>query len=336
MSTSNEKTSNDSRLVVSIINYLGDKLRSDDLNQDSKESLEIAIQCLESAFNVSSSDTHLLLSKTLQEIFNEVAEKEPAKDGEASYRDKEEAERLKNEGNDLMKQEKYEDALKNYTKAIQLDCKNPVYFCNRAAAYSKLNNHVFALEDCQRAIEIDPSYSKAYGRMGLAYASLNDHAKAKEFYKKAIELDPNNESFRNNLKIAEEKAIEMQRENPLGSLLSNMNLESIMQNPAIMNFAQRMMSNEGGAANVFSQMMGTFGGPPSGNAPASEPAGFGNASTTENSSSNPQSEELPDLTPFFRAGQQFVEQMQSTNPELIESLRSQFNNMNGSNRNNQE
>lgn len=53
------------------------------------------------------------------------------KDSEASYRDKEEAERLKNEGNDLMKQEKYEDALKNYTKAIQLDCKNPVYFCNR-------------------------------------------------------------------------------------------------------------------------------------------------------------------------------------------------------------
>lgn len=45
--------------------------------------------------------------------------------------DKEEAERLKNEGNDLMKQERYEDALKNYTKAIQLDCKNPVYFCNR-------------------------------------------------------------------------------------------------------------------------------------------------------------------------------------------------------------
>lgn len=53
------------------------------------------------------------------------------KDTEASYSDKEEAERLKNEGNDLMKREKYEDALKNYTKAIQLDCKNPVYFCNR-------------------------------------------------------------------------------------------------------------------------------------------------------------------------------------------------------------
>ena len=45
-------------------------------------------------------------------------------------------------------------------------------------------------------------------RTGLAYASLNDHAKAKQFYEKAIKLGPYNESFRNNLRIAEEKALE--------------------------------------------------------------------------------------------------------------------------------
>jgi len=327
--------SNTDRLVVSIVHFLGEQLRSDTLNNDSKESLEIAIQCLESAFNVSSSDTHLMVSKSLQDIFDEVANKEPiaSKDNEASYMDKEEAERLKNEGNDLMKQERYEDALKNYTKAIQLDCKNPVYFCNRAAAYSKLNNHVFALEDCQRAIEIDPTYSKAYGRMGLAYASLNDHAKAKQFYEKAIELDPHNESFRNNLRIAEEKARELQRENPLGSLLNNMNIDSLMQNPAIMSFAQRMMSNESGANNLFSSMMNSFGGA----AEQSSTTGQNPSSTAanDNFSSNPDPDSnpasgagLPDLTPFFRAGQQFVEQMQQSNPDLIEQLRNQFNNMN--------
>jgi len=336
--------SNTERLVVSIVHFLGEQLRSESLTNDSKESLEIAIQCLESAFNVSSSDTHLMVSKSLQEIFDEVANGEPAasKDAEASYRDKEEAERLKNEGNDLMKREKYEDALKNYTKAIQLDCKNPVYFCNRAAAYSKLNNHVFALEDCQRAIEIDPTYSKAYGRMGLAYASLNDHLKAKQFYEKAIELDPHNESFRNNLRIAEEKAQEQQRENPFGSILNNMNLDSIMTNPAIMNFAQRMMSNEAGTQNLFSSMMNSFGA-------ATGENNANNSNSTPNSApsmnyppSNDQQpgeagagqQGLPDLTPFFRAGQQFVEQMQQSNPELIESLKNQFNNMNRDGQNN--
>ena len=86
-----------------------------------------------------------------------------------SAADKEEAERLKTEGNNLMRTEKFVDALEMYSKAIELDGGNPVFYCNRAAAHSKMNNHHLAIEDCQRAIDMDPSYSKAYGRMGLAH-----------------------------------------------------------------------------------------------------------------------------------------------------------------------
>lgn len=39
----------------------------------------------------------------------------------------------------------------------------------------------------------------------LAYSSLNDHQQAKECYKKAVELEPDNESYKGNLAIAEEK-----------------------------------------------------------------------------------------------------------------------------------
>lgn len=115
------------------------------------------------------------------------------------------AESFKNQGNDLMKQEKYQEALECYSQAISIDENNAIYYANRAAAASKLANHRSAIDDCLEAIEIDPSYSKAYGRMGLAYASLEDHSKAKEAYVKAVELDPTNESYRNNLAIAEEK-----------------------------------------------------------------------------------------------------------------------------------
>ena len=128
-----------------------------------------------------------------------------------SEEQRKEAERLKNEGNELMKREQYSEALNLYSRAIDLDASNAVYYCNRAAAHSKLNNHESALEDCKRAISNDPNYSKAYGRMGLAYGNLNDHAKSRDCYRKALELDPNNDSYRNNLKIAEEKVAEVGR-----------------------------------------------------------------------------------------------------------------------------
>merc|ERR1719341_1160047 len=52
---------------------------------------------------------------------------------------------------------------------------------------------------------MDPSYSKAYGRMGLAHSSLEKHREAVENFKKALELEPDNESYKSNLQIAEDK-----------------------------------------------------------------------------------------------------------------------------------
>ena len=84
------------RLVAAIVQFLGDQLSSSDLSTDAKESLEgmvifllikliklistvVAIQCLESAYDVSSSDAHLLPSKTLVEIFKDGVKGEPVK-----------------------------------------------------------------------------------------------------------------------------------------------------------------------------------------------------------------------------------------------------------------
>lgn len=41
-----------------------------------------------------------------------------------------------------------------YTKAIDLDPNNAVYFCNRAAAFSKLDKSLEAIEDCEAALQI--------------------------------------------------------------------------------------------------------------------------------------------------------------------------------------
>lgn len=154
------------------------------------------------------------------------------------------ADSFKNQGNDYMKQDKYKEAYDCYTQAINLDDNTAIYYSNRAAASSKLGDHQAALNDCQEAVEIDPTYSKAYGRMGLAYASMDDHKKAKEAYTKAVELDPTNESYRNNLKIAEEKLAETNMNAAAGGQNNMMNmLRSMMNNPEVMQMAMRSLQD---------------------------------------------------------------------------------------------
>jgi tetratricopeptide (TPR) repeat protein len=44
---------------------------------------------------------------------------------------RQQADRLKNQGNDFVKQEKYKEALDAYNAAIQIDSNNSIYYCNR-------------------------------------------------------------------------------------------------------------------------------------------------------------------------------------------------------------
>ncbi len=101
-----------------------------------------------------------------------------------------EANKLKEEGNELMKQLQFDAAVNKYNEAIKLN-RDPVYFCNRyailvrsfscdcvcrcvecgfasfrAAAYCRMEQYDLAIQDCRTALALDPTYSKAYGRMG--------------------------------------------------------------------------------------------------------------------------------------------------------------------------
>uniref|UniRef100_UPI00398EFB20 small glutamine-rich tetratricopeptide repeat-containing protein alpha-like isoform X1 n=1 Tax=Pristiophorus japonicus TaxID=55135 RepID=UPI00398EFB20 len=295
------------RLAYSIIQFLRDQLQSGDLTSDAQESLEVAVQCLETAFSISVDNEDLAVSQTLPDIFTAaVGEEIPSVIVDSvpdspTVEDLSKAELLKIEGNEQMKIENYQSAVDYYTKAIELNPSNAVYFCNRAAAFSKLGNYTGAVEDCEKAIAFDPSYSKAYGRMGLALASLNKYNEAVEFYKKALELDPDNESYKANLIIAEQKIKDAP--SPTGGS-GGFDLAGLLNNPGFMNMASNLMQNSQVQQLMSGMMSGSYG--PVGGAAAGPATGAN------------------DIAGLIQAGQQFAQQMQQQNPELIEQLRSQI------------
>lgn len=65
-----------------------------------------------------------------------------------------------------MSRKEYSKAIESYTEAITLDGSNAVYYSNRAAAYSSLQEHSKAIADSEKALEIDAKFVKAYSRLG--------------------------------------------------------------------------------------------------------------------------------------------------------------------------
>jgi Flp pilus assembly protein TadD len=84
---------------------------------------------------------------------------------------------------------KHEKAIKDYSKAIELNLEYAVTYNNRGNAYYELKNHEKAIEDYNKAIELNPEYATAYYNRGNAYGKLKKHEKAIEDYNKAIELN---------------------------------------------------------------------------------------------------------------------------------------------------
>ncbi|XP_055307629.1 serine/threonine-protein phosphatase 5 [Sitodiplosis mosellana] len=88
------------------------------------------------------------------------------------------AEKFKNEANVFFKNKEYDRAIEMYTKAIELDPKNAVYYANRSLAHLRLEMFGSSLEDGILAVKNDPTYLKGYYRRAAAQMSLGKFKKA--------------------------------------------------------------------------------------------------------------------------------------------------------------
>lgn len=87
---------------------------------------------------------------------------------------RQQAENHKNLGNDHLAAKRDEEAVAEYTKAIELDPENYIYYSNRAAAFTMMKDYTSAVQDCLAAISLKPDYAKAFGRLGYEPSSASE------------------------------------------------------------------------------------------------------------------------------------------------------------------
>ena len=97
------------------------------------------------------------------------------------------------------KLQQYDEAIKDYDKAISLDPNDAHAYFGRGVAKDKLQQYTEAIKDYDKAISLDPNYARVYNNRGLAKENMGQLQAAKADYEKAIALDPNNTRAINNL-----------------------------------------------------------------------------------------------------------------------------------------
>ena len=69
---------------------------------------------------------------------------------------------LKKKGNEAFANQNYDDAIKFFTEAIQIDEKNHILYSNRSAAYAGKGLYQEALKDAEKCIELNPQFIKVF------------------------------------------------------------------------------------------------------------------------------------------------------------------------------
>ncbi|KAK8884126.1 hypothetical protein M9Y10_043231 [Tritrichomonas musculus] len=184
--------------------------------------------------------------------------------------DTERAMQLKQEGNALLKEGNLDGAISKYNEAIATDPTQSTFYCNRAAVYTRKENHEKAIEDCEKAISLDPNYATAYSRLGYAYFKLGNIEKAREAYNRGLRACPNNESLKENLKSLGPEPPKQSNQMPgdflsmlgnftqdpqmMSKIIEKMNspeVQQLMQDPEMAEFMNEIKSNP---TSIFTKM----------------------------------------------------------------------------------
>lgn len=93
-------------------------------------------------------------------------------------------------GVDLLKAEKYAEAIKEFNTAIQKQSDDFESYTDRGRAQAGLNKHDLAIADYTQAIKFNPGYHQAYYYRGISYLASAQNQLALADFGKVIALSP--------------------------------------------------------------------------------------------------------------------------------------------------
>lgn len=104
---------------------------------------------------------------------------------------------IKNRAKGSLSTRNFPEAVKLYTKGIELNIENAnaILLSNRSMCYYNLGCFAEALMDAESSLSLDPSYAKAYYRKGVALISLKENKKAEEAFREGLKLVPSDKDF---------------------------------------------------------------------------------------------------------------------------------------------
>ena len=114
---------------------------------------------------------------------------------------------LKEKGNALFKQKKYEEAIEYYEKAIKINNTIEVLYSNKGTCEKCLQKYKEAIRDYKKALEINPKNTKNLNRLASVYIIVGNLGEAKITQERALNFEPNNSVFKEQMSTIE-KVIE--------------------------------------------------------------------------------------------------------------------------------
>lgn len=156
-----------------------------------------------------------------------------------AYIDPAKSQEAKDRGNDFFKNQKFPQAIAEYTEAIKRNPSDGKLFSNRAFAYAKLAEFPHALKDAEECIKLEPTFIKGYLRKATALTAMKRYQEALDAYDEAKKIDANHPEIAKGITEVTRKKYGGSVEERQAAAMKDPEIQRIMQDPVMNQILQQ-------------------------------------------------------------------------------------------------
>lgn len=121
------------------------------------------------------------------------------------------AQELKAAGNSAFSAGRWEEALAQFSQAIELDPTEHVFWSNRSGTNLQLRRTRDAVSDAEQCVRLSPDWAKGYSRLGAALLADTQGIAAVQAFEKGLKIEPTSEAMQKGLADAKVAALEEEK-----------------------------------------------------------------------------------------------------------------------------